>query len=145
MYTELNCAFSLKRDTPDEIVDVLLFMTRQDEEAPKNLPTHSFFQTPHWRDLLKGTRDIVAETYSNAMLELSETSGRYRVTIRCVVKNSDPEIAQFIDWIAPFILARPDDFIGYTRSQDVEPVTLLLYANRTITRQLPDDIDGESA
>jgi hypothetical protein len=143
-YTELNCAFSLKRDTPEEIGNALLFMTGQDDEEPERLPKHPLFSAARWRHMLRGSgADVDAEAYGDARVELSESSGRYRVSIRRTFKNFDEEIEKFVDWITPYIFARPGDFIGYTRSGDVEPVTLLLYPNRTFTRQLPDEIDGE--
>jgi hypothetical protein len=143
-YTEFNCAFSLKNSTPDEVVDALLFMTGQDDNEPKSLPKHPLFDAARWRHMLRGpAADLNAEAYGIAGLELSESSGRYRVTIRCNLVNFDTEIGQFIEWITPHIFAHRGDFIGYTRSQDVEPVTLLLYPNRTFIRQLPDEIDGE--
>jgi hypothetical protein len=143
-YTELNCAFSLKRDTPEEIENALLFMTGQDEDEPKPLPKHPLFDAARWRHILKGSgADLDPEAYGDARVELSESSGRFRVTIRRTLLNCDGEIGQFVDWITPYIFARPGDFIGYTRSEDVEPVTLLLYPNRTFTRASPDEIDGE--
>ncbi len=45
MYTELNCAFSLRRDTPEDVTDVLLFMTGQDDKEPQQLPPDAFFKT----------------------------------------------------------------------------------------------------
>lgn len=145
METELNCAFSLKRNTPDAIIETLLFMTGQDDDEPESLPPHPLFASTRWRQMLRGTSraDIGAEAYGIAGVELSETSGRCRITIRCNLTNFDTEIGQFIDWITPHIFARRGDFIGYTRSQEMEPLTLLLYPNGTQTRQLPDEVDGE--
>ena len=143
-YTELNCAFSLKRDTPEEIENALLFMTGQDEEEPARLPKHPLFGAERWRHLLRGSRaDLDAEACGDARIELSESSGRFQVSIRRTLWNRASEIDQFIDWITPYIFARPGDFIGYMRSEDAEPVTFLLYPNRNFTRQLPDEIDGE--
>ena len=139
MYTELNWAFSLKRHTPEEVEYALLFMTGQDDGKPESLPSHPLFGTARWRDIL---RSAGKDSQAPAWLELAD-SGRYRVSIRCVLTGYDAEIIQFIHWITPYIFARPGDFIGYTRSEDVEPVTLLLYPNRTFTPQRPDEIDGE--
>jgi hypothetical protein len=143
-YTELNCAFSLKRHTPGEVENALLFMTGQDDEEPKSLPKHPLFGAARWRHMLRGSgADLDAETYGDARVELSESSGRFCVIIRRTLWNHDSEIVQFIDWITPYVFARPGDFIGYTRSKGEEPVTLLLYPNRTLTRAPPDEIDGE--
>jgi hypothetical protein len=138
-YTELNCAFSLKRNTPEEIENALLFMTGQEDAEPEQLPKHSLFSGARWREML---RSDGKDSQAPAWLEIAD-SGRYRVSIRCTLTSYDTEISQFIHWMTPYIFARPGDFIGYMRSEDVEPVTLLLYPNRTFTRQLPDEIDGE--
>ncbi len=138
-YTELNCAFSLKRDTPEEIENTLLFMTGQDDEEPESLPPHPLFATPGWRLML---RSAGGDAQAPAWLEVAD-SGRYRVSIRCTLTGYDSEIQQFIDWITPYIFANAGDFIGYMRSEDVEPITLLLHPNRTFTRALPDEIEGE--
>jgi hypothetical protein len=141
--TELNCAFSLRSDTPEEIIDTLLYMTGQDDGEPQSLPSHPFFGSARWRHMLRGSdAELDAESYGIAGVEMSESSGRYRITIRCNLINFDNDIDQFIHWITPYIHAQRGDFIGYTRSQDVEPVTQLLFPNRTFTRQLPDEIDG---
>ena len=143
-YTELNCAFSLKRNAPEEIESTLLLMTGQDDKEPERLPKHPLFGAARWRHMLRGSgADADAEAHGDARVELSESSGRYCVTIRRTLWNHESEIGQFIDWITPHIFARPGDFIGYTRSEDEEPVTLLLYPNRTFTRAPPDEIDGE--
>ena len=143
-YTELNCAFSLKRHTPDQIVDALLFMTGQDDKEPENMPLHPLFDGTRWKHMLRASSTAPdVEAYGIAGVELSESSGRYRVTIRCNLVGLGKQIDHFIDWLTPHIFARPGDFIGYTRSEEIEPLTLLIYPNGTQTRQLPDEIDGE--
>jgi hypothetical protein len=145
-YVEFNCAFSLKRTTPDEILNALLFMTGQGDDEPKKPPSHSLFNTARWPDLLKSPgNDSDHESYGISGVELSERSGWCRITIRRNLVNFDPEIDQFIQWKTPYIHAHIGDFIGYRRFQDVEPVTLLLYPNRTFARQLPDEIWSEPA
>jgi hypothetical protein len=143
-YTEVNCAFSLKRHTPEEVIDALLFMTGQDDQEPKQLPSHALFKTQRWREILNGIHSAAeSEAYCNAAVELSDGSGRYRVTIRCDLQNCDNEIGQFVSWITPYIHAHKGDFIGYIRSKELEPLTLLLYPDRTFTKQLPDEVEGE--
>jgi len=85
MYTELNCAFSLKRHTPEEVENALLFMTGQDDEEPKSLPPHPLFGTVRWRDMLRG---VGKDSQAPAWLEIAD-SGRYRVSIRCVLTGYD--------------------------------------------------------
>jgi hypothetical protein len=143
-YTELNCAFSLRRDTPEDIIETLLFMTGQRDQEPQQLPAHALFETARWGQMLKGADPgDDAEAYCNAALELSERSGRYLVTIRCDLRNYDIEIARFISWITPHIFADEGDFVGYTRSRNLEPVTILYYPDCSATRQPAFEIWSE--
>lgn len=138
-FTELNLVFALKSDTPQDIIDVLLFMTRQDDKQLKQIPAHPLFETTLWRYMLCETG---AEAYSNARLELSER-GRYFASIRCNCANADGEIGKFINWITPYVHARRGDFLGYTRPENSEALTLLLYSNRTVTQTAPGEFMGD--
>lgn len=144
-YTEFNCAFTLKSSTPEDVADVLLFMTGQDENEPANLPPHPLFSTTGWRHLLRdGGGDGTYLAYGISGLELNEHSGRYIVTVRVNLINLDREASQFIDWLTPYILAYPGDYIGYSRNQDGEPLTLLIYPNTTHGKAPPDEVHGEA-
>jgi hypothetical protein len=143
-YTELNCAFSLRRDTPENVIDTLLFMTGQDDQEPEQLPADALSKTARWRHMLKGSgTDPDAEAYCRAALELSETSGRYLVTLRCDLRNFDIEIARFISWITPHIFAHKGDFVGYMRCRNVEPTTIFYYPDCSVTRQPAFEIWSE--
>jgi hypothetical protein len=145
-YTELNCAFTLKSGTPEDIADILLFMTGEDENEPANLPQHPLFSTPRWRHLLRdGGSDGSSLAYGLAGVEYNEHTGRYIVTVRLNLINLGAEANRFIDWITPHILARRGDCIGYKRDQDGEPLTLLIYPNRTHAKAPPDEANGEPA
>jgi hypothetical protein len=138
-YTELNCALSLKRNTPDQIIDALLFIRRQDEAEPTNLPVHPLFATARWRELLRGS-DAAAYTYSNARLDAAD-SGRYRVIIRCTLKDHDTEFSQFIEWIKPHIHAPRGDFIGTSYPMTLRGITF--NPDRTHTVPVRNEVDGE--
>ena len=114
-------------------------MTRQYEKQPTQLPAHPLFETTLWRYMLCETG---AEVYSNARPALSD-HGRYLVSIRCNCENADGEIGKFISWIMPHIHARRGDFLGYTRSENSEALTLLLYSNRTVTQTVPGEFMGD--
>jgi hypothetical protein len=102
-HTELNCAFTLKSSTPEDIVDVLLFMTGQDGDKPANLPLHPLFSTTRWRHLLRdGGSDEGSLAYGLAGVELNEHSGRYIVTVRLNIIGFDDEASRFIDWLTPY-------------------------------------------
>jgi hypothetical protein len=138
-FTELNVVFALRDDTPQEIVDALLYMTRQDDGLPRSIPTHPLFETTLWRYMLCETG---AEAYSNARMELSD-HGRYLISIRCNCEDADGEIGKFIDWITPYVHARRGDFLGYTRSENSEALTLYSYPNMTMSQTVPGEHAGE--
>ena len=143
-YTELNCAFSLYKDTPQHIVDTLRYMTGQSATEPDKLPSHPLFGDTGWNGMLRGSSSYFdGDTHSTVRLD--ETDGKYHVTIRCNFKNYDGEIENFMNWITPHIQALPGDFIGYTRSDLTEVPTLLYYPRRSFTPQVPEEILGELA
>lgn len=144
-YTELNCAFTLKSSTPEDIADVLLFMTGQDGSEPATLPPHPLFSTTGRRSLLRDANgDGDSLSYGIAGLELNDHSGRYIVTVRRNLVNMETEASRSIEWVTPYILARPGDCIGYSRTQDCELLTLLIYPNRTHGKAPPDEVNGEA-
>jgi hypothetical protein len=137
-FTELNVVFCLRSDTPQEVVDVLLFMTRQYDKEPEKIPAHPLFETL-WRYMLCETG---AEAYSNARLERSEYA-RHLVSIRCNCENADGEIWKFLDWITPYIHARSGDFLGYTRAENSEAVTIIAYPGFRTTQTVPGEYKGK--
>lgn len=117
MYTELVCAFELKKDTPKEIVDILKYMVDEGEEPVEN-PNHPLFETDRWHFMLTSNSYYFdGDTTSTVRKDhIAETI----VTIRCNLKNYDDEIEKFIDWIKPYSNTR--GFIGYKRyEQDEHP------------------------
>jgi hypothetical protein len=143
MYTELNCAFSLSKNTPQQIVDILLHMTGQSRTAPDELPPHPLFGDTRWDYMLQSS-SVYFDGDPHSAIRLDEIDGQHRVTIRCNFKNYDDEITKFIDWITPYIDALPGDFIGYSRYEDTEVPTLLYHPRLFITPQIPEEIYGNA-
>jgi hypothetical protein len=144
MYTELNCAFSLSKDTPPQIVEVLLYMTGQSPTEPAELPPHPLFGDTRWDGMLTSS-SAYFDGEPHSTVRLDEIDGQHRVTIRSNFKNYDDEITKFIDWITPYIDALPGDFIGYSRYEDTEIPTLLYHPRIFITPQIPEEIFGNAA
>ena len=143
-YTELNCAFSLYKDTPQHIVDTLRYMTGQAETAPVTLPPHPLFGDTRWDGMLSCFSSYFGGD-PHSTVRQDEINGKYHITIRCNFKDYDGEIEKFIDWITPHIHALPGDFIGYTQSDLTQIPTLLYYPRRSFTPQVPEEILGEVA
>ena len=143
-YTELNCAFSLHGETPQHVVETLLYMTGQSETEPDSLPPHPLFGDTRWDGMLSGSSSYFgADPHST--VRRNEINGKYHVTIRCNFKDYDGEIEKFIDWITPHIQALPGDFIGYKRSDLTEVPTLLYHPRRFFTPNITEEILGEAA
>ncbi|MHA1408867.1 MAG: hypothetical protein ACTSQY_00865 [Candidatus Odinarchaeia archaeon] len=47
-YTEFHLNVKLKRDTPNEIIDMLKFMVNNEKEELAVLPSHDLFKTDRW-------------------------------------------------------------------------------------------------
>jgi len=138
MYTELVCAFSLTKGTPQHVVDTLLYMTGQSSAEPETLPPHPFFGDTRWDHMLRGG-SAYFDGDPHSTVRVDEYSGKHRVTIRCNFKNYDGELEKFIDWLTPHIDALPGDFVGYKRYEDTDVPTLLYHPGIFITPQIPED------
>jgi len=138
-YTELNCAFALCKNTPQQIVDLLLYMTGQSGTEPESLPPRPFFGDTRWDHMLRGASAFF-EGDACSTVRFDEYSGKYRVTIRCNFKNYDDEIEKFIAWVTPYIDALQGDFLGYSRAETTEVPTLLYHPALFITPQIPEDV-----
>jgi hypothetical protein len=111
-YTELVCAFAVDRNTPRQIIDILLYMTGQSDTAPKEFPEHPLFGETRWDYMLQGG-SVFFDGDAHSTVRLEESDGQYRVTIRCNFENYDDEIVKFIAWVTPYIDALRGDFLGY--------------------------------
>lgn len=141
MYTELNCAFELKKGTPQEVIDLLWFMTNNAiVPQPPSLPDHPLFRTSSWQMMLGSDSYYFAgEAHSTVRFEDGVTDTWF-VTIRCNLKNYDHEIEHFVDWITPHIDAMEGDFIGYYRYEETEVPTLIYYPNRLFKPDVPESV-----
>jgi hypothetical protein len=120
MYTELVCAFELKENTPNQIINTLEYMTGQLDEI-ENIPSHELFKCERWRFMLQSDSYYFdGDTHSTIRKDLF---GSWYVTIRCNLKNYDNEIEKFIDWIKPYSCST--GFIGYKRCEKAEEPDLI--------------------
>lgn len=99
--TEFYLNVQLKKDIPHDIVNILLYMLKNDEcygmtPEPK-LPDHPFFKTSNWEFIFY--HDFISEEQSFLTLEnvcFLHVYGNF--------KNYDNEIHLFIDWISPYLI-----------------------------------------
>jgi hypothetical protein len=143
MYTELNCAFELMKDTPDAVIAILKHMLDQRNPLPARMPSHPFFRTERWDMIFTCSSYYFAACRAQTDMWLDEVDRRYHVMIRANLKNYDGEIGKFIDWITSYIDALEGDFIGYSRYEDTETPTLIYHPNRFFTPKVPFEIAFE--
>lgn len=105
-YTELHCRIKLRKDIPNEIVNLLnrVVVLRDlgtpytdawtSDEVFKPAIDNEFFKTERWYCLLWGSFTQNAST------------GNYLLTIDAEFKNYDQELQKFLDWIIPYVSTR---------------------------------------
>lgn len=122
MFTEFHFNVGLVQDVPNNILDILRFMISEDREKDESLlelPSHPLFDTTKWKwMLLCDSRYFSAETIST--LYKANLGKDYYLCIRCNLKNYDNEIEKFVDWVNPYIDAKPNAFLGFSRYEKSE-------------------------
>lgn len=126
MYTELVCAFELKKGTPIQVNETLKYMLDYSGDDIET-PDHELFETSRWEFMLRSDSYYFTGTTDSSMRK-DDITNAYIVNVRCNLKNYDDEIKKFIDWIKPYV--RKDymeerEFIGYTRYEEAEEPTLI--------------------
>ena len=123
MYTEIHFNAELKKDTPEEVINILKYMVGDIKEKPSR-PVHDLFCCSRWKWLF--TMDSYyfdADTHST--LRYDDISNAYYLCVRSNLKNYDSEIELFIDWIDPYLYKIKGDFLGFSRYEEFEEPTLI--------------------
>ena len=127
MYTEIYVNVDLKRDTPDEIIEVLKAMCHMEDSDEKVLEPY-----PHrWQCLFSDMSYYTPRTCCRS-LTCDSTTKSWSLLGKGDIKNYGQEIQKFFEWIIPYVDGCPGDFIGYHRYEKNQKPTLIF---------LPDDED----
>ena len=99
MYTELIFGATLKKNTPIEVINTLMYMTGQEEEKPIN------FQLPEGRYefMLKSGSYYFAVNTGISKIWKDHIDNQYHISTRSNIKNYNNEIETFLSWIKPYI------------------------------------------
>lgn len=125
MYTEFVCAIELRKDTPDEVINILENMTNGINEY-EFIPQHPFFKCARWKWLF--TMDsYYFPGITNTLFEYDDIARTHFLTIRTNLKNYDGEIDKFLNWIKPYIQAFGNEFLGYSRYEECDNPELIYY------------------
>ncbi len=126
MYTAFHFASELKKEIPEEVIEVLKFMNTG-ENKPETLPNHDFFKTERWFCLFRmDSYYFDAETHSS--FRFNEISGSYYLTVTSNLKNYDSEIELFVEWITPYLQKFDGEFLGYSRYEETEEPNIIKYS-----------------
>lgn len=134
-YNDCFFACALKPDTPQSVIDVLSYMTRETDYEFTDPPDAHFFRNePDWRDFLRELFDFrVAPGLLVSRLErkTQEYLNRppvdfYEISFRRTVHDDVeyPMWFEFLHWIAPY--SDTEGFVGYYRA-DYELNPTLVY------------------
>ena len=125
MYTELVLGIELYKGTPQEVIDILKYMTGEDDLNLLHkdvLESHPFFSCDRWKYLFTmGSYYFDGQTHSE--LKYDDISKTYFLTTRSNLKNYNSEIDMFLDWIEPYVNTR--DMWGYKRYEESEMPTII--------------------
>jgi hypothetical protein len=121
MYTEIYVNVDLKRETPDNVLQVLKAMCgqldrEQEEEALREFPDR-------WCMLFSDCSYYTPRTYCK-YLQFDEISKQWSLLGKGDIKNYGQEIQKFFEWVMPWVDAFEGEFIGYSRYEESDKPTL---------------------
>lgn len=99
MYTELIFGATLKKETPNEVIEVLKYMLGESENKPDNFPLPE--GRCEW--LFRGGSYYFAVNNSVSKMWLDDIDNCYHISTRSNIKNYNNEIEIFLRWIEPYI------------------------------------------
>ena len=99
MYTELIFGATLKKDTPDKIINALNYMLGNVEVKPIDFPLSD--GRCEW--LFKGSSYHFAVNNPVNDMWKDGIDEQYHVSTRSNIKNYYGEIEEFLEWIKPYI------------------------------------------
>jgi hypothetical protein len=103
MYTELILGASLKKDTPDSVINTLKYMAGEIDEEPEGFPFKD--QSARLAYLLNHGSYYFAVNNSVVKIWQDEIGRNWRISSRSNIKNYDDEIETFLAWLKPYIKA----------------------------------------
>lgn len=120
MYTEIYVNVDLKKETPDEIIEVLKAMCDMEESNKKVLEPYP----DRWICLFSNMSYYTPSTRCRS-LTYDGITERWSLLGKGDIKNYGLEIEEFFEWIIPYVDGYPGDFIGYHRYEEQRVPTLV--------------------
>lgn len=132
MYTELHFNAELVRKPPQQVLDVLGYMTGAVETKPPTLPDHALFGTERWEGMLLCSSYYFPLSTASS-IDWDDIANSHYLRVRCNLKNYGGEIEKFLDWVMPYVNAG-DECLGYYRHEE-DPHPTLIYKHETEERR----------
>lgn len=127
MYTELVLKCEVSGDAPEIVKNVVRHLF-SGGERPEQIPEHEFFKCHRWSSIGSGSSAYhFPEAISN-LFKYDWDESLY-IFSRSDLKNYDDEIAKFVDWITPHLVAHGETCIGWSWYEDDEKPTLIMINN----------------
>ncbi len=120
MYTEIYVNVDLKKETPDEIIEVLKAMCDMEESNKKVLEPYP----DRWICLFSNMSYYTPSTRCRS-LTYDDIKERWSLLGKGDIKNYGLDIEEFFEWIIPYVDGCPGDFIGYHRYEEQRVPTLV--------------------
>ena len=120
MYTQLVFTCSLKRDTPENVLDTISALVNDEEIT--DVPTHEFFRCSRYKSLCNGD-----SVYFGGATVSKFNRDYQELTIVSNLKDYDGEINKFLSWIFPYVDygAGGRDLLGYVIYEELDKPTLI--------------------
>lgn len=99
MYTELIFGASLKKDTPNEVIQSLKYILGEVQDKPSDFPLPD--GRCEW--LFRGASYYFGVCNSVNRMWFDDIGKNYCISTRSNIKNYDNEIETFLAWIKPYI------------------------------------------
>ena len=116
MYTEVFFRAEVSEDAA-----AILEAMHQGEQFV--VPDHEFFRTPRF-DSLTNCGSYYFPGADHFVAEKRAFDKGWCVSFRSNLKNYNGEIGKFFDWVDPYVIAAPGEFIGYSLYEESETPTL---------------------
>lgn len=126
MYTHFVINCNLKEDTPQEVIDTLLYLSSQSSYNPIN-ESHELFMLENIGLVMSGYSSVFdGDGYYK--FRYDEAREEWRLTINSNIKNYKKEYQKFLDYIQPCITMegyQNKKFLGYMRDEETDKLTLI--------------------
>lgn len=144
MFTKINIILKIKNDAPLNIKTILTHMFEGADltelEELIDLPDHDFFKEGSRVWFPKSGGSYYFTGTANSAIKFRIVDNQMVLHIDTDFKNYDDEIKHFLDWIAPYVDADEDEFLGYSRYEEDYNPTLYFFKNEEIVSFVNENV-----